>query len=140
MHLIERFDYFACFQVLVYVCHGFAEYLGFTYEEFIHKMVPQGDAVAFGHDHLGHGHTGGQWINHFNFTIQIIYVHDGFRRQSSKRLRLPPRFRSPGVVALSRDAKPVPRCSSIHSRSFYGRDDHSAQLDCQAGYVQRYCR
>lgn len=46
-------------KVLVYVCHGFAEYLGFTYEEFIHKMVPQGDAVAFGHDHLGHGHTGG---------------------------------------------------------------------------------
>ncbi len=45
-------------QGLVFISHGFAEHLDW-YSELAGRMVSSG-LLAFGHDHAGHGQSGGK--------------------------------------------------------------------------------
>ncbi|CAL4130043.1 unnamed protein product, partial [Meganyctiphanes norvegica] len=44
-------------RALVFMSHGFAEYLAW-YEELAQRFAAEG-ILAFGHDHVGHGRSGG---------------------------------------------------------------------------------
>jgi acylglycerol lipase len=43
---------------LMFVCHGFGEYVGVSYERVAERLVAKG--IVFGHDHVGHGRSTGE--------------------------------------------------------------------------------
>ena len=47
---------------LVFLCHGYGEYLSPSYEEIALRLVENG-LLVFGHDHIGHGRSSGQRVH-----------------------------------------------------------------------------
>jgi acylglycerol lipase len=48
-------------RALVFICHGYGEYFGPSYDELAEQLVSLGFLV-FGHDHVGHGRSSGQRV------------------------------------------------------------------------------
>merc|ERR1711894_564652 len=46
---------------LIFICHGYAEYIGPNYEEMAQHLCKMGFLV-FGHDHKGHGRSSGSRV------------------------------------------------------------------------------
>lgn len=69
---------------LVFICHGFAEHLGY-YDEFA-VFLANLNMVAFGHDHSGHGLSDGK-----RGTIESIdeFVEEVFIHASKMKLQYP---------------------------------------------------
>ena len=63
-------------KALVYVCHGYAEYVGPNYEELAQYLCKRGNLV-FGHDHVGHGRTTGKrvHINSIDDYVDPVIAH-----------------------------------------------------------------
>lgn len=67
---LEDLNYFATYfwpqkeniKALVFVCHGYGEYISPGYDELCCKLATNG-ILAFGHDHIGHGRTGGERVH-----------------------------------------------------------------------------
>jgi len=59
---------------LVYISHGYAEHMG--YYHHLGKALAQAGLVAFGHDHEGHGQSGGERVNIADYQY---YVSDIFQ-------------------------------------------------------------
>lgn len=46
---------------LVFLCHGYGEYLSASYDFFAHQLAKE-NFLVFGHDHLGHGNSSGERV------------------------------------------------------------------------------
>ena len=52
-------------KALVFISHGYGEYLSDSYDELCRELASKG-ILAFGHDHTGHGRTGGYGVSRCN--------------------------------------------------------------------------
>ena len=61
---------------LVFLCHGYAEYVGSNYEELANHLCEKGNLV-FGHDHVGHGLTSGcrVHVNNIDDYVEPVVAH-----------------------------------------------------------------
>merc|ERR1712126_8616 len=50
-----------CIKGIVFICHGYAEYIGPNYEEIAQRLCKTG-LFVFGHDHKGHGRSSGSRV------------------------------------------------------------------------------
>ena len=65
---------------LVFISHGYAEYLGDSYEEVAKQLSIQlgGGSLVFGHDHVGHGRTTAgdrAFLNDMDEFVDPIIAH-----------------------------------------------------------------
>ena len=68
-------------KALVFICHGFAESLNYSYEEVAklwctelakdERNTEEGGCLVFGHDHVGHGRTTGQRVSASNINEYV---------------------------------------------------------------------
>lgn len=56
-------------KALVFVCHGYGEYLSASYDYLAGQLSGRAGLLVFGHDHLGHGRSGGE-------RVQILNSYD----------------------------------------------------------------
>eukprot|EP00092_Neocalanus_flemingeri_P100419 GFUD01128256.1.p1 GENE.GFUD01128256.1~~GFUD01128256.1.p1 ORF type:complete len:228 (+),score=30.40 GFUD01128256.1:65-685(+) len=71
----------------VYISHGYAEHM-----EYFHKLgnaLAQAGFFAFGHDHEGHGHSGGERVNIEDFQHYVDDVFDDILLQREHGPGLP---------------------------------------------------
>ncbi len=47
---------------MLFLCHGYGEYLAAPQWDLVGKFFAQNGILAFGHDHVGHGHTSGERV------------------------------------------------------------------------------
>ena len=61
---------------LVFLCHGYAEYISPSYDEIAEALAEMGFLV-FGHDHVGHGRSSGQrvQVNSMADYVQPLLAH-----------------------------------------------------------------
>ena len=63
-------------RALVFICHGYAEYISASYDEICGELASNG-ILAFGHDHRGHGKTGGErvHVNSMDDYVKPMLMH-----------------------------------------------------------------
>ena len=63
-------------RALVFICHGYAEYISASYDEICGELASNG-ILAFGHDHRGHGKTGGErvHVNSIDDYVKPMLMH-----------------------------------------------------------------
>ena len=64
-------------QCIIFLVHGYGEYLHLAYEEAARHFAVQCDALVAGHDHLGHGRSSGRRVQIDNLMdfIQPVVSH-----------------------------------------------------------------
>ena len=69
---VEGINFFATYywphkpKALVFISHGYGEYFSDSYDELCRELASKG-ILAFGHDHKGHGRTGGYGVSSTKF-------------------------------------------------------------------------
>jgi len=82
---LDDINYFATYfwplkfdkpKALVFICHGYGEYFSETYDEVCKELASNG-VLAFGHDHKGHGKTGGErvHVNSMDEYVRPMLLH-----------------------------------------------------------------
>ena len=82
---LDDINYFATYfrplkydkpKALVFICHGYGEYFSETYDEVCKELASNG-ILAFGHDHKGHGKTGGErvHVNSMDDYVRPMLLH-----------------------------------------------------------------
>jgi len=72
---------------LVYVSHGYAEHMGYYHQ--LGKALAEAGLFVFGHDHEGHGRSGGERVNIPDFQIYVDDVFQDIQNQQQKYSGLP---------------------------------------------------